>query len=509
MVSYKKTIRRLKAIKRHISFYISWHLDFAQIKTLFFFNLHFFSLSTMSHTQIQTENRELPLNQPNNWQVKFPRYMVKLPEDVNDISITYIGIQPRHEENPAKGIHTELHAHVTSAVQRKIVTKVEDWIREESGELAPILWEKMYVEAGYDLPDTEMYICYWTDKDVAAAATMSLNLQQLYNSLSPSEQKVVALWRESLTVPKPRIETVYSGNDYQPGIASIPGATQIGHKFTGYWGAARDRLPASSHDLFEPEYKLGAPNFDKHTKGCVIEGENKVSVAHIRSGQFWERCKDDEREAYESTLEPILREGMTFLEENAEETGDIGLRFSRHMVTNRLLQAEEAEKMAALNGNGNAVINGLAKFVKSYTGYFNSTNGTDGINCTNGINGITGVNGTNGTNGTHKTNGHSSNGDSHISNADKFGLAVTKDRRRFETCSSGFFRSLKDIEAWASKHKTHHKIFHGAHAHSTKFGKTTFKFRSWHEMSTLKPGEVTFEYINCHPRTGLIPFFDV
>ncbi|KAM0456338.1 hypothetical protein ACHAPV_007280 [Trichoderma viride] len=448
----------------------------------------------MSHSQIQTENRELPLNQPNNWQVKFPRYMTELPKDVNDVSIAYIGIQPRHEENPAKGIHTELHAHVTSAIQRKVAAKIEDWVRQGSGELAPILWEKMYVEAGYDLPDTEIYICYWTDKDVAVAATKSLNLQQLYKSLSSSEQEVVALWRESLSIPKPRIETVYSGNDYQPGIASIPGAAQVGHKFTGYWGAARDRLPASSHDLFEPEYKLATPNFEKDTKGRVIEGENKVSVAHIRSGQFWERCKDDEREAYESTLEPILREGMTFLEENAEETGDIGLRFSRHMVTNRLLQAEEAEKMAALNGNGSTVFTGLANLVKSYTGYFTDTNGTNGINRTSG---------------THGLNGHSSNGDTPISDAEKFGLAVTKDRQRFETCSSGFFRSLKDIEAWSSKHKTHHKIFHGAHAHSTKFGKTTFKFRSWHEMSALKPREVTFEYINCHPRTGLIPFFDV
>ncbi|UKZ93810.1 uncharacterized protein TrAFT101_008718 [Trichoderma asperellum] len=439
----------------------------------------------MSHSQIQTENRELPLNQPENWQVKFPRYMTELPEGVNDISITYIGIQPRHEENPAKGIHTKLHAHVTSAVQRKVVTKIEDWIQQGSGELAPILWEKMYVEAGYDLPDTEIHICYWTDKDVAMAATNSLNLQQLYKSLSLSEQEVVGLWRESFSVPKPRIETVYSGNDYQPGIASIAGATQVGHKFTGYWGAARDRLPASSHDLFEPEYKLGAPNFEKDTKGRIIEGENKVSVAHIRSGQFWERCKDDEREAYESTLEPILREGMTFLEENAEETGDIGLRFSRHMVTNRLLQAEETEKTATLNGNGNTVINELTNLVKNYTGYFNGTNGTNG------------------------TNGHSSTGNNNDPDAEKFGLLVTKDRRRLETCSSGFFRSLRDIEAWSSKHKTHHRIFHGAHTHSTKFGKTTFKFRSWHEMSALKPGELTFEYINCHPRTGLIPFFDV
>lgn len=447
----------------------------------------------MSLSQIQTENRELPLNQPENWQVKFPRYMVELPERFNDICVSYIGIQPRYDENPARGLHTELNAHITSAAQRTVTTEVENWIRKGSGDLAPVLWEKIYVEAGYDVPDTEVYILYWTDKDAAEAATKSLNLQHLHKTLSLSDQETVGLWRESFTVPKPRFETVYSGNDYQPGIASLEGAQQVAHKFTGYWGAARDRFPASSHDPFEAEHKLGTPNFEKGSKGRVIEGENRTSIVHIRSGQFWERCNEDEREAYETTLEPVLRAGMTYLEENSAESGDIGLRFSRNITTNRLLQVEEAEQMAFLNGIGSTVANGLTNFVKTYTGYFgtNGTNGTNGIGSKNSTNRLT----------SHGTNG--------VSDAEKFGLVVTKDRRRRETCSSGFFRSLKDLESWASKHKTHHQIFHGAHAHSLKFGKTTFKMRTWHEVAALKPGEVTFEYINCHPRTGLIPFFDV
>lgn len=478
----------------------------------------------MSHSQIQTENRQLPLNQPENWQVKFPRYMVELPEHVHDVNVSYIGIQPRYEENPARGLHTELDAHVTSAAQRAAATKVEEWIREGAGELTPILWEKSYVEAGYDVPDTEIYILYWTDKGAAKAATNSLNLQQLHKALPPSDQEVVGLWRESFTVPKPRFETVYSGNDYQPGIASLEGAQQVAHKFTGYWGAARDRIPASSHDPFKPEYKLSAPNFERDSKGRVIEGENRVSVLHIRSGQFWERCKEDERESYESTLETVLRAGMTYLEENPEESGDIGLRFSRNMTTNRLLQAEEAEQLASLNGIGNTVVNGLTNLVKSYAGYLGGTNGSNGTNGVhkesgaNGTNGTKSSNGTNRTNGTQSsngtndtngTNGFASNSTNGASKADTFGLTVTNERRRRETCSSGFFRSLKDIEQWASKHKSHHKIFHGAHSHALQFGKEAFKMRTWHEVSALKPGEVTFEYINCYPRTGLIPFFDV
>ncbi|KAL7790903.1 heme-dehydratase domain-containing protein [Trichoderma ceciliae] len=469
----------------------------------------------MSLSQIETENRELPLNRPETWQVKFPRYMVELPEEVNDVSVSYIGIQPRHDENPTRGVHTRLNAHVTSAAQRAAAIKVDNWIREAAGDLAPILWEKVYVEAGYDIPDTEIYVLYWTDKDAAKAAMEDLNLQQIHKTLPSSGQEIVGLWRESFTVPKLRFETVYSGNDYKPGIASLEGAQQVAHKFTGYWGAARDRFPASSHDPFEPEYRLSTPNFEKDSKGRVIEGENRVSVVHIRSGQFWERCKEDEREAYESTLETVLRAGMTYLEENAAESGDIGLRFSRNMTTNRLLQAEEAEEMARLNGIGSTVVNGLTSILKNHGGYSSSADGTNGIYETNGLNGINGTEETNGTNGTedtkglHHTNGSVGNDSNDTSNANKFGLVVTKERRRHETCSSGFFRSLKDLEAWASKHKTHHRIFHGAHAHSLQFGQTAFKLRTWHEVSALKPGEVTFEYINCYSRTGLIPFFDV
>lgn len=30
------------------------------------------------------------------------------------------------------------------------------------------------------------------------------------------------------------------------------------------------------------------------------------------------------------------------------------------------------------------------------------------------------------------------------------------------------------------------------------------KFMTWHEVSILKTGEATFEYVNCDPKTGVI-----
>ncbi|KAK4500220.1 hypothetical protein PRZ48_008407 [Zasmidium cellare] len=224
----------------------------------------------MSCSHIPTTGRKYPLLQPADWVVKFPRYMLELPEHVKEISIAYIGIQPRREDRPARGSHANLHTHVTSATQRHLTAKIDEWTGRTSAPLAPALWEKLYVETGYDFPDTEMYILYWTDGNFANQALQDLNIVQLHASLSIEDQRNVGIWRESFTVPIPRLETVYSGNDYQPGTASLPGAQQVSHAFTGYWGAARDRLPSSSQDLFEPEVSLPQPEFEKNTKARVI-----------------------------------------------------------------------------------------------------------------------------------------------------------------------------------------------------------------------------------------------
>lgn len=390
--------------------------------------------------------------------------MLELPEDVNEVSITYIGLQLRHEESPARGSHWDLHSHVTTAAQRHLAAKIDNWIGRASTSLAPALWEKVYVETGYDVPDTEIYIVYRTDKDVARRAIRDIDIKKLHASLPSQDQQNIGIWRESFTFPKSRLETVYSGNDYQPGIASLSGAKQVGHAFTGYWGAARDRIPSSADDSFEPEASLPQPDFRKDTKSHTMRGSNTTSMIHIRSGQYWERCEEDEREAYERTLEPVLREGMAYLEHNAADTGDCGLRFSRNLTTNRLLQDEESAREFY-----NAVVDSAVDIGNPST----ETTPTTKLR------------------------------------TDNQKLLPNSQRPRRETCSSGFFRSLKDLENWAAKHPTHHKIFHGAHAHSTKFGKTTFKMRTWHEVAALKPGEVQFEYVNCQPWTGVLGFVEI
>lgn len=76
---------------------------------------------------------------------------------------------------------------------------------------------------------------------------------------------------------------------------------------------------------------------------------------------------------------------------------------------------------------------------------------------------------------------------------------------RRETSVLAHFVSLGHLEQWASSHETHLDIYRHAIAMSRKFGKDR-QFVSWHELFVLPRAE--FEYVNCHPSTGLLPYFE-
>jgi aldoxime dehydratase len=75
---------------------------------------------------------------------------------------------------------------------------------------------------------------------------------------------------------------------------------------------------------------------------------------------------------------------------------------------------------------------------------------------------------------------------------------------RKETSVYAHFISLANLERWAESHTTHHAIYHHAIAMNRHY-KEARQFVSWHELFVLPGGE--FEYVNCHPSTGLLPYF--
>ncbi|KPX23600.1 Aldoxime dehydratase [Pseudomonas amygdali pv. dendropanacis] len=64
----------------------------------------------------------------------------------------------------------------------------------------------------------------------------------------------------------------------------------------------------------------------------------------------------------------------------------------------------------------------------------------------------------------------------------------------------GHWRSLDKLERWAESHPTHLRIF------TTFFRVATSldKLRLYHEVSVSDASQQVFEYINCHPQTGMM-----
>jgi len=65
------------------------------------------------------------------------------------------------------------------------------------------------------------------------------------------------------------------------------------------------------------------------------------------------------------------------------------------------------------------------------------------------------------------------------------------------------FRSLADLEDWAQHHPTHLAIFGTFMREMAPLG-DAMQLRLWHEVMVLPSEAQSFEYINCHDRTGLL-----
>lgn len=72
--------------------------------------------------------------------------------------------------------------------------------------------------------------------------------------------------------------------------------------------------------------------------------------------------------------------------------------------------------------------------------------------------------------------------------------------------SLGWFLTLADLERWTHHHPRHHAIMKNIMAYMQRFD---FKPRLnlGHEVLVVPAGQAEFEYSNCHPGTGFLPFF--
>ena len=91
----------------------------------------------------------------------------------------------------------------------------------------------------------------------------------------------------------------------------------------------------------------------------------------------------------------------------------------------------------------------------------------------------------------------------------RFAAVVGMDGRPTErTFGLGYFLSLGNLEDWSSTHSTHLVIFSRWQQMYRKHN-VALELQTWHEVAILRSAATQFEYLNCHPGTGLLPFFEV
>ena len=87
----------------------------------------------------------------------------------------------------------------------------------------------------------------------------------------------------------------------------------------------------------------------------------------------------------------------------------------------------------------------------------------------------------------------------------RFSKELTLDGKEInKTFGFAYFLTLGHLEKWSKTHPTHLAIFHSFLEMAQSLGQIDLKL--WHEVSVLPEGQV-FEYLNCHPKTGLLPWF--
>ena len=72
-----------------------------------------------------------------------------------------------------------------------------------------------------------------------------------------------------------------------------------------------------------------------------------------------------------------------------------------------------------------------------------------------------------------------------------------------KTFGHAFFAMLADMEAWAKEHPTHLAIFGTFMRTMAPLG-AAMQLRLFHELTALPASAQWFEYVSCHPRTGLL-----
>jgi aldoxime dehydratase len=343
-------------------------------------------LSSTIRISPTTVPRRCPLRLPEAWQPPVPAWCSELSA-VPEAVVSYLGVQSRATKPP-----DEVRA-LRARVEPSAARVEQAWFADPEGYRNDVL------------------VAYW--RDPHAYETWTNGAFSIFWSARERLTGDVGFWRETFRAPADHRETLFSGDDRPAGLAAL-GARFVGPVAEhGYWGGARDRIPCSGRSELSADARLAPRRGDTLGRRVVIEPPEHLCV--IRSAQDSTDCSGREAELFDSSVFPVLVDGMRYLSEHPAETGCYSCRFMQE-----------------------------------------SSPGAPA---------------------------------------------------RPRTFAVGQFVSLEHLERWAASHPTHLRIFDRFLTMATELG-PAIRLRLWHEVFVLPRAAGRFEYVNCHPGTGLLPFLE-
>ncbi|MBB6309914.1 phenylacetaldoxime dehydratase family protein [Xanthobacter tagetidis] len=166
---------------------------------------------------------------------------------------------------------------------------------------------------------------YWPDRD-AYARWLGAPEVAAWRAGTRALAEDFGQWWEPVSVAPERAETIAFA-EYRRGLSGCPFSRLEQMDETGYWGAARDRIPASAWDRLEGEApRLVSLDAAPEGRGQRLAVRPPAGLAVIRSGVSWAACGPEQRDSYERNVRPKLDAGMDYLRRNPCEAGCPALR---------------------------------------------------------------------------------------------------------------------------------------------------------------------------------------
>lgn len=259
-----------------------------------------------------------------------------------------------------------------------------------------------------------MLLTYATDSAKHQAWWQNNTVQQWWLTTTNTADSDTGYWREVLHTDKDHFNYAAGVEDKVASAAVLPLAPS---KTFGYWGAYRDRIPASTKDEFLSEFESTPPMREHDTKSRRLKVNIPDNICLIREGQGWGKCEAEEKAVWDDQMAAVVDEWVGFLDSDPDVTGCLAVR-----------------------------------------------------KCTE-----------------HEVK----DGSPHP-----------------RQCQIAFLLSLGHIEHAARTHIAHlavHKAFVKMYREPTYDP----QMHVWVEVHILKEKDLETEYVNCHNRTGLMPFFEV